>query len=478
MTRPRVRPAQRVTPRRTLALFAPALIAGVAAVAVVAPGWAVIAPAAAAGVVRVAAPGPPGDPGGDPDGDPTEPTPTGDATTTAPAPTTAPPTEEAPPPTTPPPPVTTAPAPPTTTAPPAPATTAPATTTAPAPPPVVPPVQPPPPPPTQPAGGPLGVQVSTDDLVLTPAYWNADSTVATLRVTVTNTGGREEEISLGYTLPAGLVDGGTPGCVVGGGGNHRCGGWTVPPGARFSATIRVRVAGDAWRTMPLSGSVQVTAVAPGVTGAAYDDEGFAVLFPPGPPVPGISLRADEILFDISGAPSTLTVRLGNTGKVDAAGRVEVLLPAGVTVGEAGTGCAPVAPDRTRCELGTLPAGRTATLRLPVAASAEAQRMAPLAGAVIGRLDPRSGRDRQVQMSFRIRAAAAQATPLAGAPTPTGSQGVLAAANRSDSDDGPARGIAIALIIMSALLVVFALTLATRSLRRRSDISVPGPTSER
>ncbi|GAB3087318.1 hypothetical protein [Micromonospora schwarzwaldensis] len=475
MTRPRVRPAQRVTPRRTLALFAPALIAATAAVAVVAPGWAAVTPAAAAGVVRVADPGPPGDPGGDPGGDPTEPTPTGDATSTAPAPTSAPPTEPAPPPTTPPAPVDTT---PTTTTPTTapitmpPTTGAPATTTSP--PPVV---QPPPPPRTQPAGGPLGVQVGTDDLVLTPAYWNADSTVAALRVTVTNTGGREEEISLGYTLPAGLVDGGTPGCVAAGGGNHRCGGWTVAPGARFSATIRVRVDGEAWRTMPLSGSVQVTAVAPGVTGAAYDDEGFAVLFPPGPPVPGIALRADEVLFDISGAPSTLTVRLGNTGEVDAAGRVEVLLPAGVTVGDAGNGCAPAAPDRTRCELGTLPAGRTATLRLPVSASAEAQRMAPLAGAVIGRLDPRSGRDRQVQMSFRISAAAAQSTPLAGAPAPTGSQGVLTASERSGSDDGPARGIAIALIIMSGLLVVFALTLATRSLRRRSDITVPKPTTE-
>ncbi|PTA48282.1 hypothetical protein [Micromonospora sp. RP3T] len=477
MTRPRVRPAHRVTPRRTLALFAPALIAAAAAVAVVAPGWAAVTPAAAAGVVRVADPGAPGDPGGDP-GDPTEPTPTGDATTTAPTPTTAPPTEAPPPPTTPPPPVTTEPAPPPTTAPAPPATTAPATTTAPAPPPVGPPVKPPPPPPTQAAGGPLGVQVSTGDLALTPDYWNADSTVATLRVTVTNTGGREEQISLGYSLPAGLVDGGTPGCVDAGGGNHRCGGWTVAPDARFSATIRIRVAGDAWRTMPLSGSVQVTAVAPGVAGAAYDDEGFAVLFPPGPPVPGISLRADEVLFDISGAPSTLTVRLGNTGEVDAAGRVEVLLPAGVTVSDAGNACAPVAPDRTRCELGTLPAGRTATLRLPVTASAEAQRMAPLAGAVIGRLDPRSGRDRQVQMSFRISAAAAQSTPVAGTPAPTGSQGVLTASERSDSGDGPARGIAIALIIMSALLVVFALTLATRSLRRRSDITVPEPTTER
>ena len=59
--------------------------------------------------------------------------------------------------------------------------------------------------------------------------------------------------------------------------------------------------------MPLSGSVQVIADAPGVPGEATDDQGFAVLFPPGPPVPGITLAADEVAFDISGAASTLTV---------------------------------------------------------------------------------------------------------------------------------------------------------------------------
>ncbi|WBB72997.1 hypothetical protein O7602_25420 [Micromonospora sp. WMMD1128] len=148
-------------PRRTLALFAPALVAAAAAVVAVAPGWAAATPAPPAGVVRAAGPDVPGDPGGDPGGEPTEPTPTEAATTTT-AP--APPTEEAPTPTTPAapaattaPPTTTAPAPPTTT----PTTTAP-TTTAPAQPPVVPPVQPPPPTQPQPAAGPLGAQVSTD----------------------------------------------------------------------------------------------------------------------------------------------------------------------------------------------------------------------------------------------------------------------------------------------------------------------------
>ncbi|MET7803977.1 hypothetical protein [Micromonospora chersina] len=473
MARPRVRPARRAALRGTPALLVPALIAGITAAVAVAPTWAAASPTVT-GVVRAAEPGDPGEPVGEPGTDPTEPTPTVDPTTTEPVPTTPPPTEEAPP-TTPPAPTTTAPAPvPTTTAPgePAPTTTSP-TTTAPAPPPVGPP--PAVPPPGQPAGSPLGVRVTTEDVVLTPAYWNADSTVTTLRVTVANTGGRTEQIRLGYTLPAGLTDAGTPGCASAGGGSHLCGEWTAAPGARFRASIRVQVDGDAWRSMPLSGSVQVTATAPGVAGAAGDDEGFAVLFPPGPPVPGISLRADEVLFDISGAPSTLAVRLGNTGRVDAAGRVDVVLPAGVTVTERPAGCTVAAPDRTRCVLGTVPAGRTVTLSLPVAASAEAQRRAPLAGAVIARLDPRSGRDRQVQMSFRITAAAALATPAVGAPAPTGSQGVVAAAGEATDDGaGSVHRTAITLIGVSGLLVVLALALATTSLRRRMGAPVTDP----
>ncbi|WP_262286995.1 hypothetical protein [Micromonospora sp. MA102] len=470
MPRPRVRPARRAALRGIPALLAPALLAGIAAAVAVGPAWAAASPTVTA-VVQAADPGDPGEPGGDPGTDPTEATPTVDPTTTAPAPTSPPPTEEVP--TTPATPTTTPPAPTTTVAEPAPTTTAPTTAPPPTsagPPPVV-----SPPRPGQPAGSPLGVRVTTDDVVLTPAYWNADSTVTTLRVTVTNTGGRPELIRLGYTLPPGLSDAGTPGCASAGGSSYHCGGWTTAPGAQFRASIRVRVGGTAWRSMPLSGSVQVTATAPGVASPAGDDEGFAVLFPPGPPVPGISLRADEVLFDISGAPSTLGVRLGNTGEVDAAGRVDVVLPAGVSVTDPPAGCAPAGPDRTRCALGTVPAGRTVSLSLPVTASAEAQRRAPLAGAVVARLDPRSGRDRQVQMSFRITAAAALATPPVGAPTPTGSQGVVAAAAPDTDDDVTSvHRTAVTLIAVSGLLVVLALALATTSLRRRMGAAAAEP----
>jgi hypothetical protein len=270
-----------------------------------------------------------------------------------------------------------------------------------------------------------------------------------------------------------VTDAGTPGCAATGDGGHRCGAWTAAPGTRFSSLIRVRVTGAAWRQMPLAGTVSVTATASGETGAARDDEGFAVLFPPGPPVPGIALEAAEVALDISGGPSALEVRLGNTGTVDADGLVEVTLPDGVTVSTPPAGCAESTDRRTRCLLGPVPAGRAAVLRLPVVATPEAQRQAPLAGAVAGQLDPRSGTSRRVQMSFRITAADSLAGAVAGVPQPTGSQGVLGGSvTRAHPADGlsAAQRTAIVLIVVSGLLVVLALTLATTSLRRR--LAVP------
>ncbi|MEV5446814.1 hypothetical protein AB0N23_30350, partial [Streptomyces sp. NPDC052644] len=122
-----------------------------------------------------------------------------------------------------------------------------------------------------------------------------------------------------------------------------------------------------------------------------------------------------------------------------------------------------------CDLGVLPAGRTQTLRFTVAATPDAQREAPLAGALTGWLDPESGPARQVQMSFRITAAAALATPPVGTPAPTGSQGLIAAQGGTVALSGmsSAQRTALALITVSVLLVVLALVLATAALRRRS-----------
>ncbi|MET8350809.1 MULTISPECIES: hypothetical protein [unclassified Micromonospora] len=470
MASAQVPPGSRAAGRRPAPLLATSLALGLLAALAVAPAWASAATPDASPVAVVS------DPVTEPEPVPEttpaeEPTPTeepgGDPLPTETAPeTTAPPSE-----TTPPAPQTTAPdvTPAPTTAAPAPgSTTRPPTPGPPAPPaPSAPPVRPPAPGPDAPPPNPLGVRVTTEDVTLTGGYWNAASTATTLRVTVTNTGTTAQRIRLSYTLPAGLTDAGTKGCTATGGGAYRCGAWTAEAGARFSSLLRLRVAGTAWKQMPLSGSVRVTASAPGITGEAADVQGFAVLFPPGPPVPGISLAADEVSFDISGAASTLAVRLGNTGTVDAAGRVEVVLPPGVSVPAPPAGCVAIDPTRTRCDTGPVPAGRTADLRLPLEATAQAQQEAPLSGAVIGQLDPRSGPTRQVQMSFRITAAAALATPVVSPPAPTGSQGVLPAGG--SADDGGMTSVqrtAITLIVISASLVVLALTLATTSLRRR------------
>ncbi|MEV4489077.1 hypothetical protein AB0K04_03065 [Micromonospora coxensis] len=471
MARVDVRPPRRALARRTSSLLAASLAAGLAVALAVAPELAAAAPTS----TLVTTPGtgetaPGGEPTDDTSTPPVEPT----ATDPAPVPTTAPPTLP-PDPTTPAPaPTTTA---PTTTPPgnPAPTTAAPTT----APPPVGgKPAPPNVPAPSQPNADGLGVRVTTRDLTLGRSYWNAKSTVATLRVTVENTGRIGERVRLGYTLPTGLADAGTAGCVAAGGGSWGCGEWTVAPGTRFTSLIKVRVAGDAWRRMPLSGSVRVTATGPGTSGTVEDNEGFAVLFPPGPPVPGMLLDADEVAFDITGGATELAVRLGNTGAVDATGRVEVVLPSGVSVQSPPPYCAMASPTRTRCDLGLLPTGRTQTLRLPVVATPQAQREAPLAGALIGELDPRSGRTRQMRMSFRIVAAAALATPPVTTPTPTGSQGVLAAAGRTADTGGMSsvQRIAVALIAVSVLLVVLALALATTSLRRRMGGPAPDPTA--
>jgi hypothetical protein len=116
------------------------------------------------------------------------------------------------------------------------------------------------------------------------------------------------------------------------------------------------------------------------------------------------------------------------------------------------------------------AGETLTATLPLLATIEAQRLAPLSGAVTGTLTS-GGRTKQMQMSFRITAAAATATPAATPtdPVATASQGVIGGfAPVSDNTGGlsTVQKTALALVIVSVLLVVLAIALATTSLRRR------------
>jgi hypothetical protein len=315
----------------------------------------------------------------------------------------------------------------------------------------------------------LGVYVTTSDIRLGPSYWDSGSTDTELRVDVANTGQAGGRFSLLYSLPDGVTDAGTAGCAPAGGRSYVCTAWTAAAGDRWSAKIRLRVAGDAWKRMPLMGSVQVTASANGL-GEVRDNEGFAVLFPPGPPTAGISLRATEVNFPAADQPATLEVQLRNTGAAAATGEIEIVLPGGVTLGGAVDGCAPAA-GRTRCALGRIGSGQSRLVSLPLTATIEAQRAAPLSGAVFGELTAH-GSPKRMQMSFLITAVESTGTAAPVGPPAVGSAGPLggAFAPVAAAEDGLSgvEKTALALIIVSILLVVLALALATTSLRRRLE----------
>lgn len=453
--------------RRRLAPLS-AQFVGALGVAVVAPMIALAGTATAVTARPIAAAASPdvaeGSPSGDPTAEPTaDPSPTGPAVD--PTPTEPPPTEPAPTqspatePSTPEPPVGSPPIgpQPTQARPPTPGSPLPTTQ------------RPGQQAPTKPGQPQLGVFVSTSDVALTNAYWNRRATFVELRVTIQNTGDVAERVRLGYALPPGVTDAGTHGCYSAGRRSYECAAWTAEAGARWSTRLKLRIASDAWKAMPLSGSVRVTATAPSHpdAGEVGDDQGFAVLFPAGPPVPGMTLSATEVAFDRSGQATSLQVRLGNTGKTDATGSVEVILPAGVTVPTPPAGCRTTAAGHTTCDVGRIRAGRSALVRLPVSATAEAQRMTPLAGAVVGIMKPRAGGVKRMQLSFRITAAAGMSTPPPADVGATGAGAGAATGRRPAAGAGSdVRHLALTLIGVSMLLVVLALALAITSLRRR------------
>ncbi|BCJ58765.1 hypothetical protein [Micromonospora endophytica] len=185
---------------------------------------------------------------------------------------------------------------------------------------------------------------------------------------------------------------------------------------------------------------------------------------------GITLRADEVALDVDGGAG-LNVRLGNSGPVDAQGRVEVVLPAGVTVPAPPADCVIVDPTRTRCDLGSVSAGRTEELRLPVTATPSARRAAPLAGVVIGQLEPRDGPSRRVRLDLRITAAEAEPAVV---PPPGALDVPSALPAGAASAEAPATTWSPGwLIALAALPVLIALILVTVSLRRRMAVPDAG-----
>jgi hypothetical protein len=349
--------------------------------------------------------------------------------------------------------------------PPTPTTPSPAPTMSPKPTATAPPVGPSPVVPSKPR---LGIALTTGDVRLTDAYWASPATEAALLVTVVNSGQIAERIVLTYTLDAGVTDAGNPGCAATR-GTVRCGAQTLERGERRTIRVRLRVSGAAWQRMPLGGSVGVTA-----TGAGRDDlavvrdkEAFAVLFPPGPPVAGIDLRAADVRFPPSGSTSTLTVTLTNRGAAAARGAVEVELPADLAVEDRPPTCTPV-DRRVRCDLDEILAGRAGTLTLVITAPAARRPGSAVSGAVFGVLTG-PGTVKRMRASFRIFTGPAPGS-VGEVADPSGEATVAGFAPVSGSETGSttAQRAAMALVLGSSGLIVCALVLAVVSLRRRRN----------
>jgi hypothetical protein len=254
--------------------------------------------------------------------------------------------------------------------------------------------EPPPPPPPVP-----GVKVDAADLTLSPSYWQGPGTRGTVVVRVTNTGDSPESVTLTYTLPPGVHDAGTPcPCTA-----------TLKAGDVWTVDVLLAVDPDAWRRAPLAGiAVAVATVVSRPDLGARDQDGYSIVLPPGPPVPGVLLVASDIFLP-SIAPArqetaALRVKLANTGSVPVSAAIELITPDGVTIASFPPGCLShtrVAAHRDRCELGRLDPGTDRTLAFNLSISALARGEAPISGAVHGYVTP-SGQDTvEVQMGYRI-----------------------------------------------------------------------------
>lgn len=347
-----------------------------------------------------------------------------------------------------------------------------------------PPPPPPPPPPTTPIFVPIeGVRVTASDVELSNAYWTGSGNTGTVQITVANTGNVAGQFNGQIVLPGKVQRtgiSGDDGCAAGGGTTFTCSlGAGDPPGR---VRLQVAVDADAWRNAPLTGSATVT------VGGASHRSPFSILFPPGPPTPGISLAADNITLAPLTTPrpdtGQLTVRLSNTGAVPATGALEIITPPGVDLVTYPPNCVSrkrITTDRDRCDLGRVDAGKevTATFGLSITAAARAD--APLSGAIHGYLTP-SGQDTSaVLATYRILTGAAPGESAAASgdasPGASGEPGVGAGASGDPLRAGnrtllssrisvlPIVGAIVGLVALAGLFVVL-------SLRRRLQDDVP------
>jgi hypothetical protein len=286
-----------------------------------------------------------------------------------------------------------------------------------------------PPPPPPPAVHRAGVRVVADDVTIGSGYWSG-STGTSLSYRVTNTGSDRARVTVTITLPGGLTATDQAGCVSLGTHTLGCGYASLAAGATVRRSVSVRVDPWAWRSAPLGGVVSARATLidwPSVA-SAHDQDGYAVLFPPGPPTPGIYLLVTDVEVDATGV-GVLTVRLRNTGGTPAAARVDVTGPAGSRLATLDAECAYAGrgPNHRRCDIGTLAPGaqELLALRLTVNALAAGGGI-PLGGMVRARLAPAGQDPVTTQASFRVLVAASGTRPATSA-----SVGLAGAADTRD-----------------------------------------------
>jgi hypothetical protein len=299
------------------------------------------------------------------------------------------------------------------------------------------------------------VGVSADSAVLTDQYWSGQTT-AVLHATATNLGTVTEVVTFAIPHPPAGIQSASCGraCSI-----------TLAPGATKTVTITVRVAPDAWKLAPLTGSLGFTATAPGAASRS-GTIGWGVVFPPGPPTPGIQLHVGDVhLQGRPTDPSTLRIQTTNSGAVTGTATVTAMVPSGVTFGSLQAGCQKLRATAVRC-VGTVDPGQTWVVQVPLQVPDHLRAQAPLVGLVKAVLQL-SGQDALLtQASYQIFAPPGESGVTVGASTPPGS----GAPNGSDLHDraaGPLdRSVVVWPIISGSLLLLVVVVIGFIVILRR------------
>jgi len=179
-----------------------------------------------------------------------------------------------------------------------------------------------------------------------------------------------------------------------------------------------------------------------------------VVFPSGPPAPGIALQVADVTLDSDPTdPGELVVRLTNTGGRPAAAVLDVLVPAGVDITRLPAECqsrSELNPTTTECGLGTIGPGVQRAIGVRLTVSDVIRADSPLAGLVRASLTPSGQPARRTQASYQIIAPPAQAgvnvaTTASTAPSSRGATPAL--------DNPAAMAIILGSILMLALVGV-------------------------